>query len=435
MKIVARMSSLEAVYQQKKETLKEGLAKQKVRLVADPFVGVSDIENAISRHCQHQKCSDIHALLCAPASLVHITWQTPPHAEWMVKLAPLVFEVLEFAPQTKLQSTKVKKALQALLSKKLCTITGTEGLDVILDRCDLCLRMVLNMFREVKSKPLLKQRIMRNLSKEDGIKLGIVLGRVQLPPEHIDSQETVVSSSSGAQDLLAIEDGDPSSNLLEKAVQEAAHEKDDLDTARPSLKRSLQFGSCALATVDPIFQKILKQAEDEGTAKPDMEVAKAEKLSSEQLLLNAINFVPEQVGKKSKIGDKQQQTKAKSKPAKVKKPVLKKSMKKQKQKVATLKKKPAAKIAKPCKSKLKKEKKAAVVQEAAESSRPILNYQDYKVEYPRQSDIYRNTYTSRHYWKARTLAKRAGFSDQEAKEKGKKAIQEASKLWDDVHPN
>ena len=49
------MSSLEAVYQQKKEELKaEGLSKHKVRLAADPFIGVSDIEDALSRHCQQK---------------------------------------------------------------------------------------------------------------------------------------------------------------------------------------------------------------------------------------------------------------------------------------------------------------------------------------------------------------------------------------------
>ena len=229
MQSVVRMSSLEAVYQQKKEELKaEGLSKHKVRLAADPFIGVSDIEDALSRHCQHKKSSDIHSLLCAPASLVHITWQTPPHPEWMLKLAPLIFEVLAFAPQTKLQSCKVKKALQALLNKRLCTFSGKENQDVMLDRCDFCLRMVLNMYREVKSKPLLRQRLMRNMGRQDGIKLGIVLDRVNLPAEHIDSQETVVSSSSGQQELLALEDGDPSMDLLEKDVQKEVQKEAEL---------------------------------------------------------------------------------------------------------------------------------------------------------------------------------------------------------------
>ena len=445
-----RMSALEAAFNQEKEALKaEGLAKQKVRLVADPFIGVSDIENALSRHCQTQKCSDIHALLCATASLVHITWQTPPHAEWMLKLSPLIYEVLEFAPQTKLQSSKVKKALQALLNKKLCTISGKEEKDVILDRCDLCLRMVLNMYRDVKSKPILKQRVMRNLSREDGIKLGLVLDRVQLPAEHVDSQENVVNGSCGATELLALEDGDPSMDLLEKAVQEVALQEVNPKTARPLLKRSLQFGPAALPDADPIFQKILKQAEDEGCVKPDMGVAKEKKLSSQELLLKAINFVPEQVGKGSKKGDKQQPFEAKSKPGKGSKPVPKTSMKALKSmkvmKSMKVKKVPAAKmekkdkkaISKPIpKKKDKKEKEEKLVKKVADSSTPPLDYQDYKVEdYPRQSDIYRNTYTSRHYHKARTMAERAGFSYQEACATGKKAIQEASKLWDDTHLN
>ena len=279
------------------------------------------------------------------------------------------------------------------------------------------------------------------MGRQDGIKLGIVLDRVNLPAEHIDSQETVVSSSSGQQELLALEDGDPSMDLLEKDVQKEVQKEvelhvDKANTIRRRLKRSLQFSSSCLPAPNPIFQKILKQAENEGCDKKDTTVAKEATLSSEELLLNAMNFVPEQVGKKSKNGDKQQQPKAKSKPGKKSKPVPKKSMKKQKKKSQTLKKRPAAKTAKPCKSNPKKEKKEKDVLEVAESSTPPLNYQDYKVEeYPRQSDIYRNTYTSRHYHKARTMAKKAGFSDQEAKERGKKAIQEASKLWEETHPN
>ena len=69
---------------------------------------------------------------------------------------------------------------------------------MILDRCDLCSRMVLNMYRDAKSKPILKQRVMGNLSREDGIKQGLVLDRVQLPAEHVDSLETVVNGLCGA---------------------------------------------------------------------------------------------------------------------------------------------------------------------------------------------------------------------------------------------
>ena len=323
------MSSLQAAFEQKKEILKGegGLGKQKVRLVADPFIGVSDIENALSRYCQHQKCSDIHALLCAPASLVHITWQTPPHPEWMLKLSPLIFEVLEFAPQTKLQGTKVKKALQALLHKKLCTYSGKEGLDTIVDRCDLCLRMVLNMYRDVKSKPLLRQRVMRNLSRDDGLKLSIVLDRVQLPLDHMDSQETAVSASGGEPGLLALEDGDPSMDPVEKQLLVQVNP----ETARP-------------ASLDPIFQKILQESEEEVLVKPEQKVVQEKKLSGEELLLNAINFVPEQVEKKLKKGNKAQEPKAKSKPGKAAKvPVAKakKSVKKQKKK-QNVAKKPAA---------------------------------------------------------------------------------------------
>lgn len=133
-----------------------------------------------------------------------------------------------------------------------------------------------------------------------------------------------------------------------------------------------------------------------------------------------------------KKGNKAQEPKAKSKPGKAAKvPVAKakKSVKKQKKKQIVAKKPAALSFS-------KKDKELKVVKEVVNTSNRPKNYQDYQVvEKPRVTDIYRNTYTSRHYWKARTLAKRAGFSDDEAKLKGKQAIQEASRLWDDVHPN
>ena len=98
--------------------------------------------------------------------------------------------------------------------------------------------------------------------------------------------------------LLALEDGDPSMDLLEKAVQEVALQEVNPKTPRPLLKRSLQFGPAALLDADLIFQKILKQTEDEGSVKPDMGVANEKKLSCQELLLKTINFVPEKVGKR-----------------------------------------------------------------------------------------------------------------------------------------
>ena len=49
---------------------------------------------------------------------------------------------------------------------------------------------------------------------------------------------------------------------------------------------------------------------------------------------------------------------------------------------------------------------------------------------PKESDSYRNLYTSRHYNKAKDLALRAGLSAEEAKLRGRLAGAEAAAKWD-----
>ena len=427
------MSSLEAAFQQKKEQLKaEQLSRQKARLVADPFIAVSDIEKVLTRFCQNKQTQDIHSLLCPPASLVNITWQTLPHGEWMTKTAELCFEILDFAPNTKLQGTKVKKALQSLVSKRLCSMsTGGKGEDDALDKCDLCLRMVLNMYREVKSKPTLKQKVMRTLSRDDGIKMQMVLDKVVLPPDALlldDSQETEVPPS----EPLALMDGSVEDSSPVVPLEPA--KKEPKAPATPQLKRSFQFSEQHLPPLNSIFSRILHGTTE--ASKPMVPEEKKKKPAEEDILAKVLNAPPSELAKQPK-----QHLPKPSKPA-LKKP----SMKKAKGKKAKNGKKGTVEIVK-SKPKAKAKAKAKVIQVKAKAkaksiAKPEISHQgpkdyvDYKVEVkPVESDTYRSLYTSRHYWLARNKAKKAGFPEDICKEKGKMASREASVLWDDVHPN
>ena len=67
------MFALETAFNEKKEALKQKVLPSRRQGWLQTHLLESVTLNALSRHCQTQKRSDIHALLCAPASLVHIT--------------------------------------------------------------------------------------------------------------------------------------------------------------------------------------------------------------------------------------------------------------------------------------------------------------------------------------------------------------------------
>ena len=65
-------------------------------------------------------------------------------------------------------------------------------LEDAIDRIDLSIRLVMNMYREVASKPLLKTRLLRSMSRENCLKFEMVLQKVHIPMDGmgLDSQES-----------------------------------------------------------------------------------------------------------------------------------------------------------------------------------------------------------------------------------------------------
>ena len=100
----------------------------------------------------------------------------------MVKLAPIVFELAEIAPYTKILGAKMRTALIILWKQKSLThaeknLTENDAFD----RIDTALRVVFSMFRTIKDGLDEKLRIFRHLSGEEIQKLQLVLDKIQLP--------------------------------------------------------------------------------------------------------------------------------------------------------------------------------------------------------------------------------------------------------------
>ena len=94
------MARLEAVYAgtlDKSAIEKVSRCNSKARLVADPYITVSQIQRVIENYMDHMKTNDFWTLVAPPASLAVANWQTPPNPSWLSKVLPLLYDFLEFA--------------------------------------------------------------------------------------------------------------------------------------------------------------------------------------------------------------------------------------------------------------------------------------------------------------------------------------------------
>lgn len=451
------MTSLEAAFEERQKALRaEAVANRnaaKMRLVVDPMISTSQIQGAFEDFVRFKKDPDLHKHVGPPPSILHANWQMQPSPEWMSKCVGLVFDILSFCPNTKLASTKVKKALKQMVDNKSLHLRHVPGnIDSILDRIDLSVRLVMNMYREAALKPVVKTRILRALSREEGLRVEMALARVVLPVEGTetgamqdDSQESL-SMVVAQPELLPLED--KKTNPVEDAVE---------PTQQTSLRRLRALSTSTsfetLAPTPQIFDRILKGkstcsistgGEDNSKAmssKPtqggkDKGTAMPSKPTQEELLKAAMDFAPVQVSQKqpapkAKAGAKQSKQSKQSTQKKPKKGLPKsKSKKASVKKVHVLKPKGAQVTSKAdgnVKSKGKGKGSGKGTPSAAKAEIPCP---EYKVEVdPTPEDSYRNLYTSRHYNAAKALALRFGLPREQANAKGREAAKVASAKW------
>lgn len=90
---------------------------------------------------------------------------------------------LSHAENTKLQSTKVQKALQVLYTNKVLTVSVPKNskLEDVLDKMDTAVRIPLAMLRTLKTSETLKAKVFRMLSREEQVRIELCLDKIKLP--------------------------------------------------------------------------------------------------------------------------------------------------------------------------------------------------------------------------------------------------------------
>ena len=180
----------------------------------------------------------------------------------------LSYDLLLVAPNTKLASQKVTRALYSLYEERALDMAVRSGTVLTpadcIDKIDTAIRTLLCFIRQLKQDTKLYTKLARSMSAGDIMKLDACLEKVQLP-------EGLVASSSG---FLEEDVDDSSASLV--PYQAPKHQKPEPPMARkwPALPN--------------IFLKILgnKQPERDGEATPEV----AARVSDQELLQNAMAY-------------------------------------------------------------------------------------------------------------------------------------------------
>jgi len=90
------------------------------------MISVGQLQNTFEQFMRYRKSTDFWELVAPPASLTIANWQTPPNPQWIVKTMNLLYDILEFAPNTKLQATKFTKLCIICSSTRACTSTTSS---------------------------------------------------------------------------------------------------------------------------------------------------------------------------------------------------------------------------------------------------------------------------------------------------------------------
>ena len=147
--ICYEMSSLEVALSERRKSQD---AKQKhTRVVADPQMSVTDLENAIKRFLDFKKSTDLHGLIRTPLSFSGIlNWHTVPHADHLSKTSHLMYDMMLVARNGKVQSLKLQKAIRSLHEKRLCDFNRDKPVGDWIDSCDHVIRVLLSQYRLLK---------------------------------------------------------------------------------------------------------------------------------------------------------------------------------------------------------------------------------------------------------------------------------------------
>ena len=194
---------------------KETVQSKNIRLVADPNITVDQIQRVFKEYMDYKKSADAWSLIGPPpGGPKDLTWKTPIHAPWLSKVMGLLFALLEVAPNSKLQSIKVLKALQNLYEARdlQLPLVGGHHLTTAsdkMDRIDFSVRLLLSHLRLLKINIPMKNKICRMLSQTEVLRLGHTLDKMDLPVGYVEEVPSQADQSTPPLAIMDIEEPTP----------------------------------------------------------------------------------------------------------------------------------------------------------------------------------------------------------------------------------
>ena len=186
-----------------------------IRLVADPNITVDQIQKVFKEYMEYKKSADAWSLIGPPpGGPKDLTWKTPIHAPWLSKVMGLLFALLEVAPNSKLQSIKVLKALQNLYEARdlQLPLVGGNHLTTAsdkMDRIDFSVRLLLSHLRLLKINIPMKNKICRMLTQTEVLRLGHTLDKMDLPLGYVEEAPSQADQSTPPLAIMDIEEPTP----------------------------------------------------------------------------------------------------------------------------------------------------------------------------------------------------------------------------------
>ncbi|CAE7514376.1 unnamed protein product [Symbiodinium sp. CCMP2592] len=238
------------------------MASPRFRLVADPALGVSDLEACLKDF--HSACTDSKKSLNFGEYLKlppGLTWKSAPNAAHLAKLSPLLCKHAAIAPNGVLPAKKHKMALESLESvHNSIGLQKSEkrSLPDFLDFCDDTIRMALSHCRSLKND-LAKARLFRKADSSQ-----------QRAIEDVLSLLTGVSAEAVAEEAVERGSGSQSLALVPQGVSTSSLEVEEVIT--PGAKKLAESqGLCSelqqFQQVDPaaVFQSVLGKEDWDGS--------------------------------------------------------------------------------------------------------------------------------------------------------------------------
>ena len=184
------MAALEALVGDKmKIAADEKSQKQtsRMRLIADPHITSTALQSILTSFLNYNLWLVVATPPSGPSTY---GWHTSPQGEWMVKASGLIYDLLGIAPNTKIQSTRLMRALKTMHESKDLDLetSTTRTVQDCLDRLDFTIRILMSQVRQLKSSPSLKTKMYRNMSKKEQVALDLILEKTSLPAELLQSE-------------------------------------------------------------------------------------------------------------------------------------------------------------------------------------------------------------------------------------------------------